>query len=346
MKLKMVWIPACFAVLFLAGCPTELELESSIELSTLGRVYTAGYSTGVLRAYYWVDDILETIAEADAGIATKASCVVPTILGDYVAGTRMDFVDPAFVERAILWFNGKGEFLDDSPSFALAAVLHDGKIFVAGWRDSDGSGDRPCVWEVNDTWTVAAGGYVVSSRTITRHDLDADDGFGNARDIVSDGSDIYVCGIYYIGATPHACYWENGHRTDLTGGTWAESICVDAGTVYVGGGTALNPCYWVDGEAHEITGLPSGSSEGLVTAIAPCDDGLVLGGSYYRSDYFGFKWDDGSLTAGLPRVIGACPSEADLYLGCEEGWFKNGDYTPLPWIGGTVRPRGIRMRFY
>lgn len=332
------------------GCPTELKLETSIELSRLGRVYTAGYSTGTIRAYYWVDDQLRTISEADQGVATKAAIVVPTTFGDYVAGARTDFVDPILIERAILWFNGKGEFLDEKPSFAFSAALHDGKIFVAGWRNPDGSGDRPCVWEVSDTWTVEAGGYVVSSRTILRHDLPADGGFGAARDIASDGPDLYVCGYYWDEGIRRACYWKNYERVDLAdgNGSWAEALCVDAGKVYVGGKSGSNARYWIDDHVYDLsnTEFPVGASDPVVTAVSVDEGELYLGGSYYKGDYRGFEWNAGSFTLSLPPVIGVGVRGTDVYLGCEECWIKNGDDTPLQWIGGTVRPRGIRMRLH
>lgn len=334
--------------LFFTGCPTDVKLDTSIELSRLGRVYTAGYSTGVMRAYYWVDDTLRTIADADEG--SRAACVVPTNFGDYVAGARKD-PDDFLIDRAVLWFNGTGDFLDDSPSFAFSAVLHDGKLFAAGWRNPDGSGDRPCVWEVRDSWTIVDSGYVVSSREIIRHDLPTDGGFGAARDIASDGSDQYVCGYYWDEGIRHACYWKNDERVDLVegNGSWAESLCVDEGKVYVGGKSASYACYWIDGNIYEFedtTEFPTGASDFIVTAVSVDAGELHLGGSYYKGDYLGFKWNAGTFTTSYPPVIGIGSRGTDVFLGCEECWIKNNDDTPLQWIGGTVRPRGIRMRLY
>lgn len=332
--------------LFITGCPTELTLETSIELSRLGRVYTAGYSTGVMRAYYWENDQPRIIAEADVG--SRAACVVPTNFGDYVAGTRKD-PDDSSIDRATLWFNGRGVFLDEDPSFAFSAVLHDGKIFAAGWRDPDGSGDRPCVWEVSDTWTIADGGYVVSSREIVRHDLPTDGGIGAARDIASDGADLYVCGYYWDEGIRRACYWKNDERVDLVdgNGSWAEALCVDAGKVYVGGKSGSNARYWIDDHVYDLsnTEFPAGASDLIVTAVSVDGGELYLGGSYYKGDYLGFKWNAGTFTLPLQPVIGVGARGTDVYLGCEEGWIKNSSYTPLPWIDGN-RPRGIRMRVY
>ena len=344
-KMRFTVLSFLVGSVFLAGCPAGLEIDTS---PGLAKVYTAGYSAGgVPRACYWVDDQPQTIAEADQGIATKAACVVPTDYGDYVAGARTDIVEMVLIERAILWFNGKGEFLDDKHSFAFSAALHDGKIFVAGWRDPDGSGNRPCVWEVSDTWTIEGGGYVVSSREIIRHDLPTDGGFGAARDIVSDGSDLYVCGYYTQGINSYACYWKNGSRVGLVDGTRAEAICIHEGRVYVGGRSATSASYWIDGNGYEISNsyFPVGSTDAIVTAVALVEGELHLGGSYYKGDYLGFTWNAGTLTVSLPPVIGAGAHGADLYLGCEECWLKNGDDTPLQWIGG-LRPRGIRMRLY
>lgn len=321
---------------------------TAISLLSHGQVYTAGYSTGAMKAYYWVDGELQTIA--DAGDNSRAADVVPTNLGDYAVGVRQVFDDPVFYHRAIIWFNGNGQFLDDVQSFAYGAALHNGKIYAAGWRDPDGSGDRPCVWEIADVWTLTDGAYAVGSRTITRHDLDIAGEFGQARDIFSDGSDLYICGYYTEEITDFACYWKNYARVDLDGGTRAESITARAGGVYVGGRSSLHARYWIDGTGHDITGFPSGSSDDIVTAVVMGDDGLYVAGQYYKNDYMGFSWHDGTLTVSLQPVVGAGFAGTDFYLGFEEGSVKNDDdYTELEWIPGSVnplRPRGVKMRLY
>lgn len=319
-------------------------ITTTISIIELGRVYTAGYSTGVMRAYYWVDGELQTIS--GAGDNSRAAAVVPTNFGDYVVGVRQVFDDPVYFNRAIIWFNGNGQFLDDVPSFAYGAVLHNGKIYVAGWRDPDGSGDRPCMWEVTDTWTLTEGVYAVSSRSIARHDLEMDGESGQARDIYSDGSDLYVCGYYTQDITDFACYWKNKARVNLNGGTRAEAICVHDGSVYVGGKSASNARYWIDGTGNNITGFPSGSSDEIVNAVAVGDDGVYVAGTYYKNDYMGFILHDETLTTSLPPVVGAGARGTDFYLGFQESWFKNNTYNDLEWIGGTVRPRGIKMCLY
>lgn len=328
----VVLVAACSCAL--ASCPGVVDPDEGTAIVVLdsGRVYTAGRSTGGMRAYYWVDSELRTIADAGEGVATKATCVVPSNLGDYVAGARTDFVDPALIERAMLWFNGSGAFLDDAPSFAFGVALHDGAIHVAGWRNPDGAGDRPCVWEVRDSWTLSGGVYAVASRSIVRHDLDADGGFGQARDLASDGANLYVCGHYAEGSNSYACYWRNGERADLAGGTRAEAVCVQGDTVCFGGKSATAARYWIDGVGHDLSGFPAGSSDWIVSAVAPGDGGVFLGGTYYKDDYRGFSWFADALTTSLPPVIGAGAWGADRYLGCEDGWFKNSDYVALPWI--------------
>ncbi len=335
---------ACAAAL--TGCPGPGDgIITDLSLSELGRVYTAGYSETVVRARYWVDAQPRDIAEADQGIGTKATNVVPTNLGDYVVGTRTDFVDPVFLERAIVWFNGRGEFLDTAPSLALSAVLHDGGIVAGGRRDPDGGGWQPCLWEIRDTWTAAGASWAVASRSITRHDLmAAESGYGEVRDVTASGADLYACGSYGDGGVSGACYWKNGARTDLAGGVLAETIRVYGGSVYVGGKTATGACFWIDGTRTDLGGFPAGSSDHIVTAVTVGESGVLWGGSYYKDDYRGFLWD-GSLMDGQPRVIGLGASGPDYYIGGPDGWIKNADNTPLEWVDGN-RPAGIRMRFY
>ncbi len=334
--------------LALAACPGVVDPadEPAIAALDTGRVYTAGHSTGSMRAYYWVDDELRAIPDVAGAVATRAACVVPTNLGDYVVGARTDFVDPALIQRAVVWFGGIGAFLDDAPSFAFGAALHEGAIHVAGWRNPDGAGDRPCVWEVRDTWTLSGGAYAVASRSIVRHDLDADGGFGQARDIVSDGANLYVCGHYGENPNTYACYWRNGERAALAGGTWAEAICVHGDMVCVGGKSATAARYWIDGVGQNLSGFPAGSSDWIVSAVAPGDGGPFLGGTYYKDDYRGFSWFAGALTTSLSPVIGVGVRGTDLYLGCEDGWYMNAKFVALPWIEGTIRPRGLKARLY
>lgn len=337
--------------LSLVGCPNGLGPEGAASIAALssGRVYTAGYSAGSIRAYYWVDDELRTISDAGLGLASKAACVVPTNLGDYVAGARTDFVDGEYLERAILWFNGRGELLDDEPSFAFSATLHGGKLYVAGWRNPAYEGDRPCVWEVSDTWTLVDGGYTVASRSIVRRDLDAGGGYGQARDIVSDGKDWYACGYVTEGPAECACYWKDGSLVELSGGSGsrAEAIAVSGTTVYAGGATSTAARYWIGDNFYDLADdFPPGSSDRIVTALSLVEGVLYLGGTYYRSgNVEGFAWHTGTLSAYLPPVIGAGARGADFYLGCQEAWRKGVEDHPLAWIG-ALRPRGIRMRLY
>lgn len=358
MKRKKCMIAAFALALlafFLGGCPSSVESDDDddggddetleITLSELGRTYIAGYSSSVVRAYYWDEGTLKTIADADEGVSTKACSVVPTNLGDYVAGTRMDLVGSEYVERAVLWFNGAGEYLDDSPSCAFSAILHDGRILVAGWREPADDAVRPCWWEISDTWAIVDGGYAVASRTVERHDLPSESG-GQARDIAASGSDVYACGYYNDGDADHACVWKNGERAALAGGERAEALCLADGTLYVGGSSAASARYWADGVGHDLVGLPAGSLDRRVSAVAYGSPGLVLAGSYYLSDNdYGFKLVSGTLTTGFPYVIGAGVNGDDVYIGCGDGWFKNDAYTELPWIG-ALSPQGIRMRVY
>lgn len=335
----------------LSGCPSGLGPDGATSIAALssGRVYTAGYSTGVIRAYYWVDETLHTITDAGEGTATKAACVVPTNLGDYVVGARTEPVDGAATERAVVWFNGRGELLDEAPSFAFAAALHGGKLYVAGWRNPAYEGDRPCVWEVGDTWTLVEGGYTVASRSIVRHDLDAEGGYGQARDIVSDGEDWYACGYFTKGPAECACYWKGGSLVELSGGpgSRAEAIAVSGSTVYAGGGSSAAARYWIGDNFYDLSDdFPSGSSDRIVTALSLVEGVIYLGGTYYRSgNVEGFEWHTGTLSAYLPPVIGAGARGADFYLGCQEAWRKGVEDHPLAWIG-ALRPRGIRMRLY
>ncbi len=341
----------CMVVLCSSCFESEDKKESdddktalTISVIKLGRVYTAGYSAGVMRAYYWVDGAVQTIAGAENN--SRAADVVPTNFGDYVVGVRQVFNDPSYFNRAIIWFNGNGEFLDDVSSFAYCAALHNGKIYVAGWRDPDGSGDRPCVWEVSDSWTLSEGVYMVSSRSIVMHELETAGTSGQARDIYSDGSDIYVCGYYTQDIMDYACYWKNSTRVNLDDGARAESICVHDGSVYVGGKSSSNARYWVDGTGNNITGFPAGSSGDIVYAVAAGEDGLYLAGQYYKGDYTGFSWHSGNLTVSLPPVIGSGFLGSCYYLGFQESWLEGNINNELEWIGGTVRPHGVRMRLY
>jgi hypothetical protein len=340
-------------LLSLVGCPNGLGPEGAASIATLssGRVYTAGYSAGSIRAYYWVDDELRTISDAGLGLASKAACVVPTNLGDYAVGAITELVDDEAIERAVVWFNGRGELLDEAPSFAFAAALHGGKLYVAGWRNPDYEGDRPCVWELSDTWSLVDGAYTVATRSIVRHDLDAKGGYGQARDIVSDGKDWYACGYFTEAEGPAecACYWKGGSLVELSGGSGsrAEAIAVSGSTVYAGGGSSAAARYWIGDNFYDLSDdFPSGSEDRIVTALSLVEGVLYLGGTFYHGGYVkGFEWHTGTLSANLPPVIGAGARGADFYLGCQEAWLKGVEYHPLAWIG-TLGPHGIRMRLY
>lgn len=354
MKIRILSLAAA-ALLALAACSSPAGSSSaeipSVAVSSPNRAYMAGFTSTTapdIRACYWVDGTRTLIADAGLGFATRATAVVPTNLGDYVVGIRTDLVGSTLVERAVVWFGGKGGYLDDAPSHAYAAVLSGGKLLVAGWRRAEGDPQIPCCWEVSDAWTLAEGAYAVSSRKIARRDLPTNGGDGEARDIAAEGSDVYVVGSCDDGGLK-VCCWKNGERTDLAGGTDAIALDVDAGKVYVAGSSAAGACYWEDGARTDLSGFPAGASHGIATAIAAGDGGLLLGGMYTKSfqDY-GFLVQSGSLTAPFPlstRVSGVGRSGADTYVGVDSGWYRNGAYSALPLVDGrniTV----VRLQVY
>ena len=117
-------------------------------------------------------------------------------------------------------------------------------------------------------------------------------------------SGIFVAGSYNSPSNI-ACYWDNGTKTDLdTGGntpSYATSIFVSGGTIYVGGyylkGTAYVGCYWTIGGAR--TDLDSGTGTGAhVNSI------FVSGGTVYTAGYYN------NLAQSSLLAIGREPPEA------------------------------------
>ena len=306
-----------------------------IAIGSSGKVYIAGV-TGYLgsnyTACYWEGEDGTRRDIADAKANSYANAMLYTNMGCYIIGRK---VDENNKERAVFWFNGKEEYLDDSAAFARAITLNNGTVYVAGYRNSDANPRIPCYWEIRDTWTMLGAVIVVTTRTITLHDLPTDGYDGTASGIAAGDDGIYVCGGY----NGKACYWLNRTRVDLADGKYAYAIGYYDGKLYTGGqATGGRACYWTGTVQTLITGIPTGSpaaaNGSYVVSIDVGSNGIFMGGSYWTSTTNGgFLWKDGTLTTKVGTSVSSVAQlGTDLYALTDTAIWKNGIFTQLPFI--------------
>ena len=105
----------------------------------------------------------------------------------------------------------------------------------------------------------------------------SDDDLPSDKDDISiPGRTIYIAGYISDGISETACYWVDGKKYELPGGTAANGIVVKDGKVYVSGydfgGSAV---YWIDQQKFE---LPGNGGEG--TAIAVHGNDVYVSGGF------------------------------------------------------------------
>jgi hypothetical protein len=107
---------------------------------------------------------------------------------------------------------------------------------------------------------------------------------------------LYCAGNYLSGGVAKACYWINGKKIDLpaagTQASYASSILVSGGSVYVSGNAANGACYWKNGNRIDLPG-----NLGFATDIRVSSGSVYVSGGYYTgSKNQGCYWKDGIKT--------------------------------------------------
>jgi hypothetical protein len=113
------------------------------------------------------------------------------------------------------------------------------------------------------------------------------------RAIVVSGGDVYIAG-YEGGA---ACYWKNGEKIVLTGGSGAHDIAVSGRDVYVAGETNIagTPavCYWKNGVKTDLT---DGKNYAYAYGIAVSGNDVYVAGREQAGVATACYWKNGVKT--------------------------------------------------
>lgn len=116
----------------------------------------------------------------------------------------------------------------------------------------------------------------------------------HAYGITTVGQDVYICGDYTIEPKLMACYWKNGALTSLTDATpsYAKSVAVQGGDVYIAGYAASKAVYWKNGTMAQLNTPGTAAS---ADAIALVGSDIYVAGSYYTADGKGMAcyWKNG-----------------------------------------------------
>ncbi|MDR1933139.1 MAG: hypothetical protein LBQ57_10010 [Spirochaetales bacterium] len=158
------------------------------------------------------------------------------------------------------------------------------------------------------------------------------------------GPDVYIVGSYGTGEIGKACYWLNGVRTELPGGTWAQAITMADGKIHIVGYSGKNwqdssrtACYWIDGVKTDLPG-PEGS---VATSIVVANGKTYIAGSYRHKDGQLVElcyWVDGkvnhtNITTALPKIA---VLDGRLYITGIIG----GRRQPRYWVDGVIKEIG------
>jgi hypothetical protein len=299
-----------------------LSEATDIAIDDAGNVYIAGYIyTGETYAHrnvgateylpraiacYWIDDGT-TITRKDIPDSFNAISITLNSGNIYILGESLTYyhtinnIDHYSRVRCYWKISGNNittiPFVNIENDFPYSygayynlyniAIDSSSNVYISGtYSYTDGNYSNPNYREYkafywkNDgmktTQTILYG--VNSSASTIAYDMAIDD-FDN----------VYVVGYYW----DIPCYWKNGVRTDLSGGTSATSIVIDSGNVYIAGiyesryssSGSYPPCYWVNGEYTEIS-FYSTYPYGYSIAVNSGDIYLAGSTNYYNASYW------------------------------------------------------------
>ena len=158
-----------------------------------------------------------------------------------------------------------------------------------------------------------------------------DDGLNKSSNISIDGKTIYVAGLVSDGVNETACYWVNGKKYDLEGGSEATDIVVKDGKIYISGydfgGSAV---YWVDNEKFELPG-----NGGEAHSIAVHDGDIYVAGGFANGSCYWKNGEKINLTTNADsQTYGVNVNQSgDVFVG---GYYMNNHHSLIPsfWKNG------------
>ena len=199
---------------------------------------------------------------------------------------------------------------------------------VADSDDSDPFDNTVCSDTDGDGCDDCSSGYFDPS-----NDGPDDDGDGTCNAYLIQGHTVYIVGgSYNSEGINTSCYWVDGVRYELPGGTWATDIVVSNGDVYVSG-SAGGACYWINQERYD---LPGNGGEGEAITVHGNDiyvAGWFNGGScYWKNDV---KINLTTNAESQAFAIGI-RDNGDVYVG---GYYMNNHHYVIPcfWKNGNTR---------
>ena len=193
-------------------------------------------------------------------------------------------------------------------------------------EDSDPFDNTVCADSDNDGCDDCSSG-----RFNPYNDGPDDDGDGTCNSYIIPGRTVYIVGSSYDSEGNYtACYWKDGVRYELPGGSWATDIYVENGTVYTSGtGAGSDACYWINQTRYDLPG-----NWGEAEAITVHNGDIYVAGHFTTG---GFNvgscyWKNGvktNLTTNRDsQAFGiAVKDNGEVYTG---GWFMNNHHYVLP----------------
>jgi uncharacterized repeat protein (TIGR02543 family) len=199
---------------------------------------------------FWATTTSQTASPSEnylTGTVWDKSC---TATGIFISGSDV-YYSGSYNSVACYWKNGTKNDLSGTAARSIAVSGSD--VFVAGTANDSGSGDKPCYWKNSTRYILnattapgsAGAGIAVSSDGSKVH-IVGNDSTGKAKHWVYDPADnaclpdetfadgtsatsvfLYGSDVYISGTDgTNACYWKNGVKVVLYGGSSANSIFV------------------------------------------------------------------------------------------------------------------------
>ena len=179
-------------------------------------VFVAGQSgnSAVLWKNGIAHDLVGTSTKSTGEYRTWANSVYVSGRDVYVAGSISTIENEQEAHIAVLWKNGKAQYLTDAttnPSVAKSVFVTGNDIYIAGRDDGDAT-----LWKNGESQVLVDIGIVTTNS------------------VYVSGSDVYVAGHNY----KYAILWKNGEAQYLASGinfASANSVYVSGNDVYVVG---------------------------------------------------------------------------------------------------------------